>query len=88
MANSISNEAIAIETAYQDYVKSLFVMVCTNLTHRQSDQEVMEKFTTGLNIAKHARDLVLKTMAPASAPALPSAGATTKRGKKAKNDTA
>ena len=71
MANpSNSQETAAIETAYRAQVELLFKSLITNLgdqvVSHQSDQQSLEKFKVGLNIAKRAKQLALNAVAPAS----------------------
>jgi len=67
MPNATSPEAAAIEAAYQDQVQALFKVLFVNLVDEpvshQNDQQCVEKFTAGLNVAKRARDLALKVVA-------------------------
>ena len=66
---SNSPEATAIEAAYQAQVQTLFKSLITNLGDQpishQSDQQTVDKFTMGLNIAKRAKQLALNVVAPA-----------------------
>ena len=66
---SNSPEATAIEAAYQAQVQTLFKSLITNLGDQpishQSDQQTVDKFTAGLNIAKRAKQLALNVVAPA-----------------------
>ena len=71
MANpSNSQETAAIETAYRAQVELLFKSLITNLgdqvVSHQSDQQSLDKFKVGLNIAKRAKQLALNAVAPAS----------------------
>ena len=71
MANpSSSQETAAIEAAYRTQVELLFKSLITNLgdqvVSHQSDQQSLDKFKVGLNIAKRARQLALNAVAPAS----------------------
>jgi hypothetical protein len=65
-----SPEADAIEAAYQAHVQTLFRSLITNLgdqvVSHQSDQQSVDKFKAGLNIAKRARQLALNAVVPAS----------------------
>jgi hypothetical protein len=80
MANP-SAEAEAIETAYGAQVQSLFRTLVVNLgdepVSRQSDQQSVDKFIAGLDVAKRARQLALKAVGAAA----PARGAAA-RGKK------
>jgi len=68
---SNSPEAAAIEAAYQAHVELLFKSLVTNLgdqvVSHQSDQQSLDKFKAGLNIAKRAKQLALNAVAPALA---------------------
>jgi len=68
---SNSPEAAAIEAAYQAHVELLFKSLVTNLgdqvVSHQSDQQSLDKFKAGLNIAKRAKRLALNAVAPALA---------------------
>jgi hypothetical protein len=71
MANpSSSQETAAIEAAYRAHVELLFKSLITNLgdqvVSHQSDQQSLDKFKVGLNIAKRAKQLALNAVAPAS----------------------
>ena len=71
MANpSNSQETAAIEAAYRAHVELLFKSLVTNLgdqvVSHQSDQQSLDKFKVGLNIAKRAKQLALNAVAPAS----------------------
>ena len=81
MANpSNSAETAAIEAAYRAHVELLFKSLVTNLgdqvVSHQSDQQSLDKFKAGLNIAKRAKRLALSAVAPALAagPAAPRSG--------------
>ena len=67
---SNSQETAAIEAAYQAHVQTLFRSLITNLgdqvVSHQSDQQSLDKFKVGLNIAKRAKQLALNAVAPAS----------------------
>jgi len=77
---SNSPEAAAIEAAYQAHVELLFKSLVTNLgdqvVSHQSDQQSLDKFKAGLNIAIRAKRLALNAVAPALAvrPAAPRSG--------------
>jgi hypothetical protein len=64
-------EAVAIKAAYQAQVQTLFRSLITNLgdqvVSHQSDQQSLDKFKVGLNIAKRARQLALNVVVPALA---------------------
>jgi len=69
-----SPEAAAIEAAYESQVQTLFKVLITNLIDQpvshQTDQECLDHFTRGLDVAKRAKQLVQKVVAasfPASA---------------------
>jgi len=68
---SSSPEAPAIEAAYRAHVEVLFKSLVTNLgdqvVSHQSDQQSLDKFKAGLNIAKRAKRLALSAVAPALA---------------------
>jgi hypothetical protein len=63
---SSTPEAAAIDAAYQDQVKLLFSGLCTNLSQQpvthQTDQECVDKFTAGFQVAKRARQLALNAV--------------------------
>jgi hypothetical protein len=67
---SSSQETAAIEAAYRAQVELLFKSLVTNLgdqvVSHQSDQQSLDKFKVGLNIAKRARQLALDAVAPAA----------------------
>ena len=67
---SNSQETAAIEAAYRAQVELLFKSLITNLgdqvVSHQSDQQSLDKFKVGLNIAKRAKQLALNAVAPAS----------------------
>ena len=70
MANPSNNaEAAAIEAAYRTHVEVLFRALITNLgdqaVSHQTDQQCLDKFTVGLNIAKRARQLALNVVGAA-----------------------
>jgi hypothetical protein len=72
MSNPSNNpEAAAIDAAYQAQVQMLFRSLITNLgdqvVSHQSDQQSLDKFKVGLNIAKRARQLALNVVVPALA---------------------
>ena len=77
---SDSLETTAIEVAYRAHVELLFKSLVTNLgdqvVSHQSDQQSLDKFKAGLNIAKRAKRLALTAVAPALAvrPAAPRSG--------------
>ena len=77
-----SPETAAIETAYRAHVELLFKSLVTNLgdqvVSHQSDQQSLDKFKAGLNIAKRAKRLALNAVTPALA-ARPAASRRTKR---------
>jgi hypothetical protein len=86
MPNPSNNpEAVAIEAAYQAQVQTLFRALITNLgdqvVSHQSDQQSLDKFKVGLNIAKRARQLALNLVVPALA-ARPAASRSKKRKEK------
>jgi hypothetical protein len=64
-----SQETAAIEAAYRAQVE-LFKSLITNLgdqvVSHQSDQQSLDKFKVGLNIAKRARQMALNAVAPVS----------------------
>jgi hypothetical protein len=68
---SNSQETAAIEAAYQAHVQTLFRSLITNLgdqvVSHQSDQQSLDKFKVGLNIAKRAKQLALNAVGPALA---------------------
>jgi len=67
-APSANPEVDAIEQAYAAQVQALFRQLITNVgdegVTRQGDEQSVAKFTAGLAIAKRARDLALKAVAP------------------------
>jgi hypothetical protein len=72
MPNSRSSpEAVAIQDAYQAQVQALFKVLVTNIgdepVSHETDQQCLDKFTAGLNIAKRAKQLALSAVAPAPA---------------------
>jgi hypothetical protein len=72
MANpNNSPETAAIEAAYRAQVELLFKSLVTNLgdqvVSHQSDQQSLDKFKAGLNIAKRAKRLALNAVTPAPA---------------------
>ena len=82
---STSPETAAIEAAYRAQVELLFKSLVTNLgdqvVSHQSDQQSLDKFKAGLNIAKRAKQLALNAVAPALA-ASPAASRRRKREEK------
>ena len=54
-------ETSAIHAAYQEQIKALFKVLVNNIIDEpishQTDQQSLAKFTTGLNVAKRARQL-------------------------------
>jgi hypothetical protein len=56
-------EAQAIDAAYADHLMLLFKVLTTNLadkgTSHQSEQQCVDKFKAGLELAKRARQLAL-----------------------------
>jgi hypothetical protein len=83
MANpGSSQETAAIEAAYRAQVELLFKSLIINLgdqvVSHQSDQQSLDKFKVGLNIAKRAKQLALNAVAPAS----PARAAASRRGKR------
>jgi hypothetical protein len=69
MAISTSSaEASAIGEAYAEQIRGLFRVLFTNLIDTPgSDRESAAKFSTGLNLAKRARDLALSAIETPSA---------------------
>jgi hypothetical protein len=69
MASTANPDIPAIEGAYQDQVRALFKALVTNLTDQpvthQTDQQSVAKFSAGMKIAKHARDLALNALGAA-----------------------
>jgi hypothetical protein len=67
---SNSPETAAIEAAYRAHVELLFKSLVTNLgdqvVSHQSDQQSLDKFKVGLNIAKRAKQLALNAVVSAS----------------------
>jgi hypothetical protein len=63
------SEATAIETAFEEQVETLFKGLVQNLgdvpVSHQTDQECLEAFARGLNLARKAKLLALKKTAPA-----------------------
>jgi hypothetical protein len=57
-----SPAATAIEAAYESQVQTLFKFLITNLgdqpVSHQTDQECLDQFIRGLNVAKRAKQLV------------------------------
>ncbi len=66
---SSTPETAAIEAAYDAQVQTLFKGLVTNLgdqpTTHQTDQQCVDKFMTGLNTAKRARQLALNAVGAA-----------------------
>jgi hypothetical protein len=69
MPATASPEATAIAAAYQDHLKTLFIMLCTNLEQGKPEEQSVQQFTKGYNLAKHANDLAMRVvgMSPAKA---------------------
>jgi hypothetical protein len=67
---SNSPETAAIEAAYRAHVELLFKSLVTNLgdqvVSHQSDQQSLDKFKVGLNIAKRAKQLALNAVVSGS----------------------
>ena len=63
-----SSEATAVEAAYESQVQTLFKFLITNLgdqpVSHQTDEECLEEFIKGLNVAKRARQLVRNVVTP------------------------
>jgi hypothetical protein len=63
-------EVGAVESAYQDQIKLLFSTLCTNLSQQpvthQTDQQCVDRFTAGFQVAKRARVLALDVVGAAS----------------------
>jgi hypothetical protein len=63
MPAATTPEAAAIEAAYGDQVKTLFGVLMQNLiaepVSHTTDQQCAQKFATGMQIAKRAKDLAL-----------------------------
>jgi hypothetical protein len=73
-------EVAAVEAAYRARVETLFMGLVTNLGDQQGEQQSVDRFTKGLNIAKRARQLALDVVgAPAPAAAAASRGRKTAR---------
>jgi hypothetical protein len=76
-----SPEATAIEAAYAAQVQMLFKFLIINLgdqpVSHQTDQECLDEFIKGLNVAKRAKQLVQNVVAASP----PSARARRKRAK-------
>ena len=68
-----SAEATAIEAAYESQVQTLFKFLITNLgdqpVSHQTDQECLEQFIKGLNVAKKAKQLVQNVVVAPAPPA-------------------
>jgi hypothetical protein len=66
-------ETSAIHAAYQEQIRALFKVLVNNIIDEpishQTDQQSLAKFTTGLNVAKRARQLALSAVAPTVAAA-------------------
>ena len=79
---SNSPEAAAIEAAYRAHVELLFKSLVTNLgdqvVSHQSDQQSLDKFKAGLNIARRAKRRAMSAVVPALA-ARPAASRSGKR---------
>lgn len=63
---NVSDEVAAIEAAYSDQLKLLFKTLCTALGDEHNDITAVSRFTTGFNIAKHAKQLALGVVIPSS----------------------
>jgi hypothetical protein len=67
--SSNSSETTAIQAAYEGQVQTLFKSLITNLGDQpishQTDQQCVDKFTAGLNIARRARQLALNVVVSA-----------------------
>ena len=69
MPNLISREVTSIEAAYEEQVRALYKTLFANLAsagHARNDQENVQRFTRGLELAKRARDLALNAVASVS----------------------
>jgi hypothetical protein len=66
-------ETSAIDAAYQEQIQALFKVLVNNIIDEpishQTDQQSLAKFTTGLNVARRARQLALSAVAPTEAAA-------------------
>jgi len=62
-------EATAIDEAYQERVRALFIGLATNLgdmpVSHKTEQQCVELFKTGLNTAKRAKRLALDVVGAA-----------------------
>jgi hypothetical protein len=69
----LSPEATAIEAAYESQVQTLFKFLITNLgdqpVSHQTDQQCLDEFIKGLNVAKRAKQLVQNVVVASSPPA-------------------
>jgi hypothetical protein len=70
MPNPVNSpEATAIQAAYEAQVQTLFKALITNLgdepVSHQTDQQSVDRFRAGLNIAKRARQLALNVVVAA-----------------------
>jgi hypothetical protein len=70
MPTASGQDATTVEAAYQDRVKTLFVGLCTNLEQGGSEQQSMQKFTKGYNLAKRAKELALSVVGGTSVQAI------------------
>ena len=69
MPNLTSPEVTSIEAAYEEQVRALYKTLFANLAsagHARNDQENVQRFTRGLELAKRARDLALNAVASVS----------------------
>jgi hypothetical protein len=66
MPTASSSDATSVEAAYQDKVKALFAGLCTNLEQGGGDQQSVQRFTKGYNLAKRAKELALNVVAGTS----------------------
>jgi hypothetical protein len=69
MPNLTSPEVTSIEAAYEEQVRDLYKTLFVNLASAgaaRNDQENVQKFTRGLELAKRARDLALNAVASVS----------------------
>lgn len=55
-------DVAAIEEAYQDQLKLLFKVLLNAVTTHQPDEQALERFKTGLDLARRAREMALGTL--------------------------
>jgi hypothetical protein len=69
MPNLTSPEMTSIEAGYEEQVRDLYKTLFVNLAragNARNDQENVQRFTRGVELAKRARDLALNAVASVS----------------------